>query len=271
MELELDAGHRPGLPSPFMKVVILAGGLGTRLAEETDLRPKPMIEIGGSPLLLHIMKTYAKYGFREFVIAGGYKHWVIKEYFRDFVLHNSDLEIQLSDGSHRMFGMASKYDWRVTVIDTGVETPTAGRLLRMKDLLASSRFFLTYGDGVSDIDIARLLDLHIKQGRLATVTAVHPPSRFGSLDLEEERVIRFSEKPQSEQGWINGGFFVFEPEALNYMRADVMLEREPLERLAADKQLTAFRHEGFWQPMDTLRDKRLLDNLWSSGKAPWAP
>jgi glucose-1-phosphate cytidylyltransferase len=253
-----------------MKVVILAGGLGTRFAEETDLRPKPMIEIGGNPLLLHIMKTYAKYGFRDFVIAGGYKHWVIKEYFRDFTLHNRDLEVQMSDGSHRLIGKAPEYDWRVTIIDTGVETPTAGRLLRIKDVLAGSRFFLTYGDGVADVDIAKLLDFHLKQGRLATVTAVHPPARFGSLELEGDQVSRFAEKPQTEQGWINGGFFVFEPESLSYMRDDVMLEREPLERLAADTQLAAFRHEGFWQPMDTLRDKRLLESLWSSGKAPWA-
>jgi len=252
-----------------MKVVILAGGLGTRLAEETDLRPKPMVEIGGIPILLHIMRIYARHGVRDFVIAGGYRSGMIKEYFRNFVIDNSDFEIDLSSGSHRLINGAAGYDWKVTVVDTGVETPTAERLLRLKSILNESRVFLTYGDGVSDVNMTALLDFHIKHGRLATVTAVHPPARFGSLDLEGDRVQRFSEKPQVEQGWINGGFFVLEPGALAYMSEGVMLEREPLERLAADNQLSAFRHEGFWQPMDTLRDKRLLENLWASGKAPW--
>lgn len=252
-----------------MKVVILAGGLGTRLAEETDFRPKPMVEIGGSPILLHIMKIYAKHGLRDFIIACGYKGWIIKDYFRNFVVHNSDFEINLRDGSYHVINAVIDSDWRITIVDTGLDTPTAGRLLRLKELLDGTRFLLTYGDGVSDINISALVDFHGKHGRLATVTAVHPPARFGSLELEGDRVRQFSEKPQVEQGWINGGFFVFEPEALVYMRDDAMLEREPLERLAIDNQLTAFRHEGFWHPMDTLRDKRLLESLWASGKAPW--
>ena len=253
-----------------MNVVILAGGRGTRFAEETDLRPKPMIEIGGMPILLHVMKIFGNHGFNNFIIASGYKHWIIKDYFQNFVLRNSDLEFDLGEGSHRTIKMIEGYNWRVTVVDTGLQTPTAGRLLRLKELLGDDPFFLTYGDGVSDVEISKLLEVHREQGRLATVTAVHPPARFGRLTLDGSRVRQFVEKPQVDQGWINGGFFVFEPGALNYMSDDAMLEREPLERLAADDQLTAYVHEGFWLPMDTLRDKLLLENLWSSGQAPWS-
>ncbi len=253
-----------------MNVVILAGGRGTRFAEETDIRPKPMIEIGGMPILLHVMKIYGKHGLTNFIIASGYKNWMIKDYFQNFVLHNSDLEVDLGGGSHQTTRKVEGYDWRVTVVDTGLDTPTAGRLLRLKKYLGDDPFFLTYGDGVSDVDIPQLLDVHREQGRLATVTAVHPPARFGRLTLDGKRVNQFVEKPQVDRGWINGGFFVFEPGVFKYLGEDVNLEREPLERLAAEDQLTAYSHEGFWLPMDTLRDKLLLENLWSSGQAPWS-
>jgi glucose-1-phosphate cytidylyltransferase len=253
-----------------VKTVILAGGLGTRLAEETALRPKPMVEIGGKPILWHIMSMYAAHGHREFVIACGYLGEVIKQYFGEFSYHNADWTIDLADGSRTVVKRFTP-DWRVHLIDTGFETLTGGRLLRLRSLLGNEPFMVTYGDGVSDIDIRALVAFHRAHGKLATVSAVRPAARFGGLDLEGDRVSHFSEKSQTAVGWINGGFFVFQPEVLDYIVGDhVSLEREPLERLAANGQLMAFRHDGFWQPMDTIRERRVLEALWQSGKAPWA-
>jgi len=252
-----------------MQAVILAGGRGTRLAEETEARPKPMVEIGGRPILWHIMNIYAARGFDNFVVACGYKSQIIKEYFLRFYLHNSDFTVDLSSGEHRSLESRS-VKWKVSVVDTGLDTPTAGRLLLLQEQLAKGkRFFVTYGDGVSDVDIRRLLAFHQSHGRLATVTAVRPPARFGGLELEGDKVREFTEKPQTSEGWINGGFFVFEPRSLDYMRADAMLEQSPLEDLARDGELMAYRHEGFWQPMDTVRDRHLLEDLWQRGTAPW--
>lgn len=252
-----------------MKVALLAGGLGTRLAEETDRIPKPMVEIGGKPMLWHIMRLYAHYGYNDFLVACGYKGEIIKEYFHNFFVHNNDYVVNLQDGSRELLNSGS-IDWRVGVIDTGQGTMTGGRLLRLKPWLAGERFMATYGDGLGDVDIGALIDFHKAHGRLATVTAVRPPSRFGALQIEDTAVTQFSEKPQTREGWINGGFFVFEPEIFNYLEdEDTVLERDPLEQLAAAGQLCAFRHEGFWQPMDTLREKRLLESLWKSKTAPW--
>lgn len=253
-----------------MKVVILAGGLGTRLSEETALRPKPMVEIGGRPILWHIMNIYAGHGFREFVVACGYKGEIIKEYFHNFMIHSSDFSIDLSAGTKETFNSRAPA-WRVHLLDTGVDTQTAGRLRRLSPVLRDATFMVTYGDGVADVDIGALLAFHRAHGKLATVTAVVPPARFGGLVINgRDEVEIFSEKPSGGEGWINGGFFVFEPGALEYMGGDdVPLEREPLERLAADGQLKAFRHFGFWQPMDTVRDRQTLETLWLSGRAPW--
>ncbi len=253
-----------------MKVGILAGGFGTRLAEETARIPKPMVEIGGKPMLWHIMMIYSHYGFDEFAIACGYKGDSVKQYFHDFALRNNDYLINLADGSSQMLNPNSPA-WTVAVIDTGLDSMTGGRLRRMRSFLGGGTFMLTYGDGVGDVDIRRLVDFHRAHGRLATVTAVRPPSRFGALDLDGDRVRRFSEKPQTDAGWINGGFFVFEPAVFDLLGGDdaMILERGPLEALAARGELVAFRHEGFWQPMDTLREKQLLEQLWLSGKAPW--
>jgi len=252
-----------------MKVALLAGGLGTRLAEETDRIPKPMVEIGGKPMLWHIMRLYAHYGFNDFLVACGYKGEIIKEYFNNFVVHNNDYVVNLQDGSRELLNVGS-IDWRVGVIDTGQDTMTGGRLLRLRPWLAKESFMVTYGDGLGDVDIRALVEFHKSHGRLATVTAVRPPSRFGALQIEDRSVKQFSEKPQTREGWINGGFFVFEPEIFNYLEDEkTILEREPMEQLAADGQLCAFQHEGFWQPMDTLREKRLLESLWKSDTAPW--
>jgi len=252
-----------------MKVVLLAGGLGTRLAEETVVRPKPMVEIGGKPILWHLMNIYSKAGFRDFLVACGYKGDFIKRYFRDFALHESDLAVDLSSGQHEMLNRRAP-DWRVTMIDTGLNTMTGGRIHRLAPLLSDGTFMVTYGDGLSDIDVGKLVEFHRSHGRLATVTAVRPPARFGGLTIEDAMVREFTEKPQTGEGWINGGFFVFEPRVLDYMQSDeVVLERAPLERLAAEKQLMAYQHTGFWQPMDTLREKVMLEALWDSGKAPW--
>jgi glucose-1-phosphate cytidylyltransferase len=251
-----------------VRTVILAGGRGTRLAEETDIRPKPMVEIGGQPILWHIMQIYASAGFRDFVVACGYKSHMIKEYFLQFYAHNSDFTVDLRNGKADVLGSRS-LDWRVSVVDTGLDTPTAGRILKLKSMLAGQRCFVTYGDGVSNVDLKALLAFHLHHGRLATVTAVRPPARFGGLDLEGDRVAQFTEKPQASAGWINGGFFVFEQEAMEYMRPDAMLEQDPLEQLAANGELMAYRHEGFWQPMDTIRDRDSLESLWASGRAPW--
>jgi glucose-1-phosphate cytidylyltransferase len=252
-----------------MQVVILAGGLGTRLAEETGRRPKPMVEIGGRPMLWHIMKIYAHHGLKDFIVACGYKGGTIKEYFRTHFYHDSDYFVDLSDGSVDVVN-PSPLDWRIGAIDTGLNTQTGGRIRRLSPWLRDETFMVTYGDGVGDVDVSRLLAFHQSHGKLATVTAVHPPARFGGLHLEGDRVERFSEKPQAEAGWINGGFFVFEPGVLDYLSGDdSVLERDPLERLAEDGELQAYRHDGFWQPMDTLREKQLLERLWESGQAPW--
>ncbi|TWU09603.1 Glucose-1-phosphate cytidylyltransferase [Symmachiella macrocystis] len=252
-----------------MKVVVLAGGLGTRLAEETARVPKPMVEIGGQPILWHLLRYYAAYGHREFLIAAGYKSEVIKDYFCHFDMRQNDLFVNLSQGTHRVV-RESPPDWEVGIVDTGAETMTGGRLARLRKYLDDDTFMVTYGDGLSDVDISQLLKFHRQQGRLATVTAVRPPARFGHLELDGDRVATFAEKPQTGEGWINGGFFVFEPEVLDYIIGDeTKLEAHALERIAADGQLAAFRHDGFWQPMDTLREKQLLESIWKTGTAPW--
>ena len=252
-----------------MKTVILSGGRGTRIAEETAMRPKPMVEIGGKPLLWHVMHIYAAHGCREFLVACGYKGELIKEYFRNVFLLSSDFTIDLSNGSVDVVNGA-KLDWRVSVVDTGLDTMTGGRIRRLQSWIGREAFMATYGDGLGSVDVGALIAFHRAHGKLATVTAVRPPARFGGLVLEDERVREFSEKPQTEAGWINGGFFVFEPKVFDYLEGDhTILEREPLERLAADGQLMAYRHTGFWQPMDTLREKDLLESLWASGRAPW--
>ena len=253
-----------------MKAVILAGGLGTRIAEESDSKPKPMVEVGGRPLLWHIMKIYSHFGVNDFIICLGYKGYVIKEFFFNYYRHTSDLEINLSSGEHKILNSQSE-DWKVTLVDTGPETMTGGRLKRVAPYLGNETFCLTYGDGLSNINIAAELDFHRSHGRLATVAAVQPPGRFGVLNIEEgSQVTSFEEKPSDEIGWINGGFFVLEPKVIDYIDGDpTSWEREPLSNLARDHQLAAFHHNGFWQPCDTLRDKRELEKLWDSGSAPW--
>jgi glucose-1-phosphate cytidylyltransferase len=253
-----------------MKTVLLAGGRGTRIAEESESRPKPMIEIGGKPILWHIMKGYAHHGVKEFIVACGYKGELIKHYFLNFNLFHNDYRVNLLHGERQLIN-ASNTDWDVAVIDTGLDTLTGGRLLRLKPwLVDDGTFMLTYGDGVSDVDIPALLAFHRRHGKVATITAVRPPARFGALDIQDGQVRRFAEKPITESGWINGGFFVFEPAIFDYLEGDLStLEREPLEHLVADGQLMAFQHEGFWQPMDTLRDKQALEALWNAGQAPW--
>jgi glucose-1-phosphate cytidylyltransferase len=251
-----------------MKVVILAGGFGTRLSEETEVRPKPMVEIGGRPILWHIMKGYAQHGFNEFIIALGYKGDSIKEYFVRYPIINSDISVRTGTGEV-IRRKPCHEDWTVHLQDTGLETITGGRVKRLAPFLTET-FMLTYGDGVANVDVARLVEFHRSHGKLATLTAVRPPARFGALDLDGDRVSRFSEKPQTGEGWVNGGFFVLEPGVLDYIDGDLThLEREPLERLASDGELMVHRHEGFWQPMDTLRDVRQLNALWASGNAPW--
>ncbi len=252
-----------------MKVVILAGGFGTRLSEETVVKPKPMVEIGGRPILWHIMNIYWAYGFNEFIIALGYKGEVIKEYFLNYYNLNSDLTISLKTGEVKVTRNCYR-DWIIHLIDTGLNTMTGGRLHRLKDTLKDETFMLTYGDGVSNINIDKLVEFHRSHGKIATVTAVRPSARFGGVKFDGEKVIEFTEKPQSGEGWINGGFFVFEPQVFDYLYGDdTILERDPLENLAKDGQLMAYRHEGFWQCMDTLRDKNYLEELWQSGNPPW--
>ena len=251
-----------------MKVVILAGGLGTRLAEETELRPKPMVEIGGQPILWHIMKHYAHYGFKEFFIALGYKGEVIKRYFVDYRILNSNLTIDLQSG-HLTAHEGQHEDWTLNLIDTGLQTNTGGRVKRLEKWLNGERFMLTYGDGVSDINLDHLLHFHLNQRKLATVTAVRPPARFGGLTIKGDLVVNFEEKPQAGEGWINGGSLIFEPGIFDYIESDdTSLENVVLERLAAGGQLAAYCHEQFWQCMDTLRDVRVLENLWQSNP-PW--
>ncbi|MGI9179347.1 MAG: glucose-1-phosphate cytidylyltransferase [Longimicrobiaceae bacterium] len=252
-----------------MKTVILAGGVGSRLAEETVVRPKPMVEIGGRPMLWHIMNVYAAHGFKDFVIACGYKGEMIKEYFSNFHLHNADLCIRLRDGSVELYNNRGP-DWFLTLVDTGLDTQTGGRIKRLESWLGGEPFMMTYGDGVGDIDVKSLVAFHERHGKLATITAVRPPARFGGLNFDGDRVVEFLEKPQIGEGWINGGFMVFEPGVMEYIQGDqTPLEREPLDRLAVEGELMAYRHEGFWQPMDTLREKHLLEELWASGEAPW--
>ena len=252
-----------------MRVVILAGGRGTRLAEETSTRPKPMVEIGDKPILWHLMNIYAHYGHKDFLVACGYKGETIKQYFHNFSDYHSDYFVQLRDGSREVV-TACELDWRVGLIDTGSDTMSGGRILRLKPWVQQETFMVTYGDALGNIDIPALTSFHRSHGALATVTAVRPPARFGALALEGDIVCEFSEKPQTGEGWINGGFFVFEPGIFAYLKDDqTILERDPLERLAEGKQLRAYRHEGFWQPMDTLRDKQLLESLWAGGRPPW--
>lgn len=254
-----------------MKVVILAGGYGTRISEESQLKPKPMIEIGDKPILWHIMKIYSHFGFNDFVVCLGYKGYYIKEYFSHYYLHESNVTFDFRKENEMIVHDYTAEPWRVTLVDTGKDTMTGGRLKRVRPYVGDNTFMLTYGDGLSDLDIRKLAGYHVSHGKLATVTATQPAGRFGSLDLDaDSRVRKFAEKPNGDGGWINAGFFVMEPEVFDYIEGDdTVLEKEPLERLAADGQLMAYRYGGFWQPMDTLRDKKLLDDLWKSGKAPW--
>lgn len=255
-----------------MKVVILAGGFGTRISEESHLRPKPMIEIGGMPILWHIMKCYSHYGYNDFVICAGYKQYIIKEYFANYFLHKSDITYDFTAGNHDMIIHDSFMEpWKVTVVDTGLNTLTGGRVKRVKKYLEDEPFMVTYGDGVADVDIARLVAFHKEQGKLMTLTGVLPEGRFGAMDLDQNGgILAFREKSRADSGWINGGFLVCDPKVLDYIDGDeMMLEREPMERLASEGNLACYKHRGFWQCMDTLRDKEKLEKLWGSGQAPW--
>jgi glucose-1-phosphate cytidylyltransferase len=252
-----------------MKAVILAGGVGSRLSEETQLRPKPMIEVGGKPILWHIMKLYAAHGITDFVICLGYKGYVIKEYFANYYLHTADVTFDIATNSIEVHQSTAE-PWRVTLIDTGVETQTGGRLRRVLEYLGDEDFCFTYGDGVADVDMTKLVEFHRAQRTIATITAVQPAGRFGAMDLEGERVSQFREKPAGDGAWINGGFFVLSPAVRDYLDGDeTVWEQEPLGRLAADGQLSSYKHHGFWQPMDTLREKHQLEELWATGRAPW--
>jgi glucose-1-phosphate cytidylyltransferase len=252
-----------------MKVAILAGGVGSRLAEETELKPKPMVEIGGKPIIWHIMMHYAHYGLTDFVIALGYKGEVIKKYMLDYAALSCDLRINTRTGLVSLQGDPA-FDWNVDLVETGMNTQTGGRIKRLKHIIGNEPFMLTWGDGVSDVDLNALLSFHRSHGKLATLTAVRPTARFGHLDLEGDSVVEFSEKPQTREGWINGAFFVLEPEVFEYIDDDATSwEKGPLERLAREGQLMAYKHESFWQCMDTLREKKYLESLWESGAAPW--
>jgi glucose-1-phosphate cytidylyltransferase len=253
-----------------MKTVILAGGFGTRISEETSNKPKPMIEIGGKPILWHIMKIYSSYGIRDFVICLGYKSYMIKEYFANYFLHMSDITIDMENNRVEVHQNSAE-PWRVTLVDTGENTMTGGRLKRIQSYIGTETFLLTYGDGVADININSLISFHKQHGKHATLTAVQPPGRYGALKIKSESEIRsFREKPEGDGGFVNGGFFILEPHVFSYIDGDeTVWEKYPLEALAAENQLRAFKHKGFWQPMDTLRDKNQLEELWSSGNAPW--
>ena len=253
-----------------MKVLILAGGFGTRLSEQTEIKPKPMVEIGGKPILWHILKIYSTYGYNDFVILLGYKGYVIKEFFANYFLHQSDLTIDIKNNKIEIHDNYSE-NWKVTLVDTGAETLTGGRIKRAGKFVDNEPFLLTYGDGVSDVDIQKLVEFHKSHGKLATMTAIQPEGRFGALDISKNNEINsFIEKPKGDNAWINGGFFVCQPEVLNYINGDeTIFEKEPLEKLAKEGQLQAFKHDGFWQCMDTLRDKNRLEDEWSTGKAPW--
>lgn len=251
-----------------MKAVILAGGLGTRISEETHLKPKPMIEIGGMPILWHIMKIYSAHNIHDFVLCLGYKGYMIKEYFSNYFLHTSDVTIDIQKNDLKIHQIHSE-PWRITLVDTGQETQTGGRVKRIINHIDET-FCLTYGDGLSNVDISESIKFHKQNKLLATVTAVQPPGRFGSLKIDKTKVIKFQEKPQGETAWLNGGFFVLEPDIVDYINDDsTAFEREPLENLAKNGQLGVYKHDGFWQSMDTLRDKNHLEELWASGKAPW--
>jgi glucose-1-phosphate cytidylyltransferase len=252
-----------------VKVAILAGGVGSRLSEETESKPKPMVEIGGRPILWHIMKHYYRYGFDDFVIALGYKGDLIKRWTLDLAAIQGDITVRVGPGQVKMLEGA-RDDWVMTLVDTGLDTQTGGRVKRLAPHLGDGTFMLTWGDGVSDVDLPRLVEFHRSHGKLATMTAVRPPARFGHIELDGEVVSEFSEKPQAREGWINGAFFVLEPQVIDYIDDDMMhWEREPLERLASEGQLMAYRHESFWQCMDTLRDRVLLESMWATGEAPW--
>ncbi len=252
-----------------MKAVILAGGLGTRISEETALRPKPMVEIGGRPILWHIMKIYSHYGINDFIICLGYKGYVIKEYFANYFLHMSDVTFDMQQNKMEVHQKHAE-PWRVTLVDTGDETMTGGRLKRVKPYLDQEDFCFTYGDGVADVNLYELIALHKKEGCLATVTATQPPGRFGAIEFSENKVLSFKEKPRGDGAWINGGFFVLSPKVLDYIEGDqTTWEQEPMHALAENGNMSVYFHHGFWQPMDTLREKHLLENLWQSGQAPW--
>ena len=254
---------------PVIPVVILCGGMGTRLSEQTEVRPKPLVEIGGRPILWHIMKHYSRYGFDEFVLALGYKGEQIKRYFLDYYALGRDFTVSLEDGQVRVLNPSDSEHWRVHLVDTGLTTLTGGRLKHIESLIGQGTFMLTYGDGVGDVDLDKLLAFHRSHGGLVTLTAVRPPARFGALEFAGNRIRHFKEKSTLHEGWINGGFFIVEPEALRYIESDVMWEHAPMERLAEDGQLYAYQHESFWQCMDTLRDLRYLESLWESGNPPW--
>jgi len=252
-----------------LKVVILAGGLGTRISEETQVKPKPMIEIGAMPILWHIMKGYSAYDINDFVICCGYKGYIIKEYFANYFLHMSDVTFDLKDNKMEVHHKFAE-PWKVTLVDTGLETMTGGRLKRVKNYVNEETFCFTYGDGLSNVNVSDLIQFHKSNNTIATVTSVQPPGRFGLMDIEGDKISNFTEKPSGDGNWINGGYFVLEPKVFDYLEDDsTVWEREPLERLAKEGQLSAFKHSSFWQPLDTLRDKNYLEKLWASGKAPW--
>ncbi|MCL5261183.1 MAG: glucose-1-phosphate cytidylyltransferase [Gammaproteobacteria bacterium] len=252
-----------------MKAVILAGGFGSRLSEETDIKPKPMVEIGGRPILWHVMKIYSAYGINDFVICLGYKGYMIKEYFANYFLHMSDVTFDMQKNSMQVLQKYAE-PWRVTLVDTGENTMTGGRLKRVKNYIGDEDFCFTYGDGVGNVNIPELIALHKKEKRLSTVTAVQPPGRFGAIEFNNNQAINFVEKPHGDKGWINGGFFVLSPKVIDYIEGDHTLwEKEPMQNLATEGQMSVYFHKEFWQPMDTLREKHMLEDLWKSGKAPW--
>lgn len=253
-----------------MKVVLLAGGLGTRISEESHLKPKPMIEIGGKPILWHIMKLYAHYGYNEFIICAGYKQQIIKEWFSGYFIYNSDVTFDFSQGNKLIVHNQFSEPWKVTVVDTGLTTMTGGRVKRVKEYIGNEPFFLTYGDGVSDIDIRATVEFHKRHGKLATMTAIQPEGRFGVMDIQGDQMMAFREKNKEDSGWINGGFMVLDPKVIDYVDNDsIMFEKEPLERIAAEGELMCYRYSGFWQCMDTLRDKEKLESMWVNGRALW--
>jgi glucose-1-phosphate cytidylyltransferase len=252
-----------------MKAVILAGGFGTRISEETSLRPKPMIEIGGMPILWHIMKNYSYYGINDFVICCGYKGYMIKEYFANYFLHMSDVTLDIKNNKMEVHKKNAE-PWKITLVDTGINTMTGGRLKKVESHIGNETFCFTYGDGISNVNISELLKIHKNKDTIATVTAVQPPGKFGRMNLKDNTVVHFKEKPIGDEGWINGGFFVLEPSVFKYIKNESTIwEKEPLEELAKNKQLTAYKHNGFWHPVDTLWDKNYLENIWKENNAPW--